>query len=78
MPLDTGATFWQVTTCVLTPDSRPFDPEKFIKRLLSQIDTLVRFLIYFVSYSLGRGSGAERIPDSSDDDKLSQVGPEVI
>ena len=35
-------------------------------------------LIYFVSYSLGRGSGAERISDSSDDDKLSQVGPEVI
>jgi hypothetical protein len=59
---------------MLTPDSRPFDPEKFIKRLLP--DRYPRpLLIYFVSYSLGRGSGAERIPDSS---KLSQVGPEVI
>ena len=28
---------------LLTPDSRPFGPEKFIKRLPSQIDTLVHF-----------------------------------
>lgn len=63
---------------LLTPDSRPYDPEKFIKRVALPDRYPRPLLIYFVSYSLGRGSGAERIPTHPDDDKLSQVGPEVI
>jgi hypothetical protein len=38
----------------------------------SKMDGKYPLLIYFVSYSLGGASGAERIPDSSDDDELSQ------
>jgi hypothetical protein len=44
--VDLAAGYWSNLLAgnhLLTPDSRPFDPEKFIKRLLSQIDTLVHF-----------------------------------
>jgi hypothetical protein len=78
--VDLAAGYWSNLLAgndLLTPDSRPFDPEKFIKRLPPRSIPSSTFDILCQLFARSRQRRRTN-SDSSDGDKLSQVGPEVI